>query len=128
VSQHGGRVPEVIITDTGLYSDIVFGLLHLIGRQYRPQLANLPDQRLWRIDARADYGPLDKAARGVIDTAKIAARWEDMCRIAVSIHAGEVSAYEVTRMISRDGQPTALGQAIAHFGRISNPAHPAPGR
>lgn len=123
VSQHGGRIPEVIITDTGSYSDIVFGLLHLIGRQYRPQLANLPDQRLWRIDARADYGPLDKAARGVIDTAKIAAHWEDMCRIAVSIHSGEVSAHEVTRMISRDGQPTALGQAIAHFGRIFKTLH-----
>lgn len=123
VSQHGGRIPEVIITDTGSYSDIVFGLLHLIGRQYRPQLANLPDQWLWRIDARADYGPLDKAARGVIDTAKIAAHWEDMCRIAVSIHSGEVSAHEVTRMISRDGQPTALGQAIAHFGRIFKTLH-----
>ena len=41
--QHGGTVPEVIITDTGSYSDIVFGLLHLLGRQYRPQLANLPE-------------------------------------------------------------------------------------
>ncbi|MEZ2390695.1 Tn3 family transposase [bacterium RCC_150] len=123
VSQHGGQVPETIITDTGSYSDIVFGLLHLINRKYRPQLANLPDQRLWRIDATADYGPLDKAARGVIDTDKITAHWEDMCRIAVSIHAGEVSAHEVTRMISRDGQPTALGQAIAHYGRIFKTLH-----
>ncbi|MGW4772797.1 Tn3 family transposase [Nocardia sp. NPDC004278] len=28
---------RVIITDTGSYSDIVFGLLHLLGRQYRPR-------------------------------------------------------------------------------------------
>ncbi|MCH6470205.1 Tn3 family transposase [Sinomonas terrae] len=70
-----------------------------------------------------DYGPLDKAARGVIDTAKIAAHWDDMCRIAVSIHVGEVSAHEVTRMISCDGQPTGLGQAIAHFGRIFKTLH-----
>ena len=48
--QRGGKVPEAIITDTGSYSDIVFGLLHLIGIKYRPQLANLPDQRLWRFD------------------------------------------------------------------------------
>ena len=46
--QRGGKVPEAIITDTGSYSDIVFGLLHLTGVKYRPQLANLPDQRLWR--------------------------------------------------------------------------------
>jgi TnpA family transposase len=36
MSQHGGRIPEVIITDAGSYSDIVFGILHLLGKQYRP--------------------------------------------------------------------------------------------
>ncbi|WP_422334221.1 Tn3 family transposase [Rhodococcus sp. (in: high G+C Gram-positive bacteria)] len=32
--QRGGKVPEAIITDTGSYSDIVFGLLHLIGIKF----------------------------------------------------------------------------------------------
>jgi TnpA family transposase len=121
--QRGGKVPDAIITDTGSYSDIVFGLIHLTGRKYRPQLANLPDQRLWRIDTNADYGPLNQAARGRIDTDKIAAHWEDMCRVAVSIHSCEVSAHDVTRMISRDGNPTQLGQAIAHYGRIFKTLH-----
>jgi TnpA family transposase len=49
MSQSGGRVPDVIITDAGSYSDIVFGLLHMLGFQYPP---NLPDQRLWRFDCR----------------------------------------------------------------------------
>jgi TnpA family transposase len=119
----GSKVPEEIISDTGSYSDIVFGLLHLLGRKYRPQLANLPDQRLWRVDTSADYGPLDKAARGKIDLDKIGQHWEDMCRVAVSMHRGEVSAHEVTRMISRDGNPTSLGQAIAHYGRIFKTLH-----
>ncbi|MEU4344002.1 Tn3 family transposase [Nocardia sp. NPDC023852] len=44
-----------------------------------------------------------------------------MCRVVVSIHACEVSAHDVTRMISRDGDPTPLGQAIAHYGRTSRP-------
>jgi TnpA family transposase len=96
----------------------VFGLVHLIGKKYRPQLADLPDQRLWRFDPGADYGPLNQAARGRIDTDKIAAHWEDMCRVAVSINECEVSAHDVTRMISRDGNPTPLGQGIAHYGRI----------
>ncbi len=116
-------MPEAIITDTGSYSDIVFGLLYLLGRQYRPQPANLPDQRLWRIDPAADYGPLDKAARGWIDVERIGRHWEDMCRIAVSIHTGEVSVHEVTRMVSRDGQPTSLGHAVSHFGRIFKTLH-----
>jgi len=80
--QQGGRVPEAIITDTGSYSDIVFGLLHLLGRQYRPQLANLPDQRLWRINPNADYGPLNQAARGrststaSVGTGRTCAGWQ----------------------------------------------------
>lgn len=119
----GSKVPEEIITDTGSYSDIVFGLAHLQGFKYRPQLANLPDQRLWRIDPAADYGPLDKAARGRIGLDKIGEHWEDMCRVAVSMHRGEVSGHEVTRMISRDGNPTALGHAIAHYGRIFKTLH-----
>ncbi len=119
----GSKVPDDIISDAGSYSDIVFGLLHLLGRKYRPQLKHLPDQRLWRIDPAADYGPLDKAARGRIDLEKVCSHWEDMCRVAVSMNRGEVSAHEVTRMISRDGNPTALGQAIAHYGRMFKTLH-----
>lgn len=121
--QQGGKAPDEIVTDTGSYSDIVFGLMHLIGKRYRPQLANLPDQRLWRFDRSADYGPLNQAARGHIDTDKITAHWEDMCRVAVSINECQVSAHDVTRMISRDGKPTPLGQAIAHYGRIFKTLH-----
>ena len=68
-------------------------------------------------------GRSDQAARGRIDTEKIAAHWQDMCRVAVSIHSGEVSAHDVTRMISRDGHPTPSGQAIAHYGRIFKTLH-----
>ncbi len=67
----GGRRPEVFISDTGLYSDMVFGLLKLLGVAYRPELADLPDQKLWRVDANADYGPLNSAARGKIDLTRI---------------------------------------------------------
>ena len=39
--------------------------------QYRPQLADLPDQKLWRIDATADYGPLNRTVPGKIDISRI---------------------------------------------------------
>src|SRR5690606_41216313 len=44
----GGRRPEMIVTDTASYSDIVFGLLTLAGFAYAPQLADLPDQTMCR--------------------------------------------------------------------------------
>ena len=35
-SQDGGQRPDILITDTGSYSDLVFGLVHLLGMSYRP--------------------------------------------------------------------------------------------
>ncbi len=53
----GGDLPEIVVSDTGSYSDLVFGLLELLGISYRPALADLPDQKGWRINPDADYGP-----------------------------------------------------------------------
>ncbi|GAA5052436.1 Tn3 family transposase [Streptomyces similanensis] len=119
----GGKRPETIVTDTASYSDIVFGLLTLAGFAYAPQLADLPDQKMWRVDRTADYGAFQDAARGRVDLARIERWWEDILRIIGSIHTGAVRAYDVIRMLSRDGRPTPLGDAIAHYGRIAKSLH-----
>lgn len=119
----GGKRPEMIVTDTASYSDIVFGLLTLAGFAYAPQLADLPDQKMWRIDRAADYGAFQDAARGRVDLVRIERHWEDILRIIGSIHTGAVRAYDVIRMLSRDGRPTPLGDAIAHYGRIAKTLH-----
>jgi TnpA family transposase len=118
----GGDLPEIVVTDTGSYSDVVFGLLELLGISYRPALADLPDQKGWRIGsglgADADYGPLNTFARGRIDLGKIRRNWDDILRVIASIYTGTVRAYDVVTMLQRDGHPTALGEAIAAYGRI----------
>jgi len=121
--QEGGRRPEVIVTDTGSYSDIVFGLLQLLGFDYRPQLADLPDAKLWRIYPGADYGPLAAAARGRIDLGRVRQHWPDLVRIVASIHTGAVSAHDVIRMLAANGKPTQLGDALAHYGRVFKTLH-----
>jgi TnpA family transposase len=119
----GGDLPEIVVTDTGSYSDVVFGLLELLGISYRPALADLPDQKGWRTSASADYGPLGTFARGRVDTAKIRRNWEDILRIVASIYTGTVRAYDVVTMLQRDGHPTALGEGIAMYGRIFKTLH-----
>ena len=118
-----GPLPEIVVTDTGSYSDVVFGLLELLDISYRPALADLPDQKGWRISASANYGPLNTFARGRIDTAKIRRNWEDILRVVASIYTGTVRAYDVVTMLQRDGHPTALGEAIAMYGRIFKTLH-----
>ena len=121
--QDGGTRPEVIISDTGSYSDMVFGLLGLLGFDYRPQLADLPDQKLWQIDHAADYGPLNTAARGKIDLTRVERHWPDILRIVGSIHTGAPSAHDVIGMLAHHGQPTQLGDALAHYDRIFKTQH-----
>ncbi|WP_269845144.1 Tn3 family transposase [Deinococcus arcticus] len=47
--------PREIMTDTHGSSDVVFVLFALLGYQFSPRLADLPDQRFWRLDRDADY-------------------------------------------------------------------------
>lgn len=122
-NQDGGQRPDIVVSDTGSYSDLVFGLVSLLGVQYRPALADLPGQKGWRVSASADYGPLSAFARGKVDLAKVRAHWHDILRVVVSIYTGEVRAYDVVRMLQRDGHPTALGEAIASYGRIPKTLH-----
>jgi TnpA family transposase len=118
-----GRRADVIVTDTGSYSDLVFGLAHFLGKEYRPALADLPDQKLWRSQADADYGALNSLARGKLDLEKVRKWWPDILRLVGSIYTGEVSSYDVARMLQRDGHPTALGEAINTYGRIFKSLH-----
>ncbi|MFI6906177.1 Tn3 family transposase [Nonomuraea sp. NPDC050394] len=101
---------------------MVFGLVHLLGAQYRPALADIPDQKGWRIQD-ADYGSLSRFARGRIDLDKIRRHWGDILRVVVSIYSGEIRAHDLMRMIQRDGNPTPLDEAIAHYGRIFKTPH-----
>lgn len=119
----GGELPEIVVTDTGSYSDLVFGLLALLGISYRPALADLPDQKGWRINKGADYGQLNTFARGRVDLTKIGRNWEDILRVTASIYTGSVRAYDIVTMLQRDGHPTALGEAIGSYGRIFKTLH-----
>ena len=86
------RRADVIVTDTGSYSDLVFGLAHLTDREYRPALADLPDQKLWRAEPGADYGPLNQLARGRLDLQRVRTWWPEILRLVGSLYTGQVSA------------------------------------
>jgi TnpA family transposase len=101
----------------------VFGIVTLLGFDYRPVLADLPDAKLWRIDARADYGTLDKTARGRLDLDKVRRHWPDILRLMASVHTREISAHDVIRILQHGGRPTQLGEAVATYGRIFKTLH-----
>ncbi|WP_160166735.1 Tn3 family transposase [Nocardiopsis kunsanensis] len=122
-AREGGQRPEMVVTDTASYSDIVFGLFAICGYQFSPRIADVGDTRLWRTNTRASYGPLDQMSRHTVRLDKIRAHWEDLLRVAGSLTTGAVRGYDLVRMLSRDGRPTGLGEAFAHYGRIFKTLH-----
>ena len=110
--------PTEIMSDTHGYSDVVFGLFALLGYKFSPRLADLPDQRFWRLNRDADYGVLNELGRHTLNERLIAAHWEDMLRLAGSLKLGKVGATSVMRTLQRGGSLSSLGRAVAEWGRI----------
>ncbi|WP_250282027.1 MULTISPECIES: transposase [unclassified Frankia] len=118
--------PEIITTDTGSYSDLVFGLFAICGYQFSPRIADIGDigdTRLWRTRPDADYGPLNSVSGHVVNLAQIVEHWQDMLRVTGSLITGEVRAHDVIRMLTRDGNPTGLGHAFVAYGRLFKTLH-----
>ena len=53
-----------------------------------------------------------------MNTKLIARNWDDLLRVAGSLHQGTVSASELMRSILRSKRPSTLARAIAALGRI----------
>jgi TnpA family transposase len=115
--------PTHIMTDTGAYSDVVFGLFRLLGYRFSPRLADIGGTRFWRVDARADYGELDTLARQRINLDRITPHWDDVLRLIGSLKLGRVSAMSIMRTLQVDERPTRLALAIAEVGRIDKTIH-----
>jgi TnpA family transposase len=123
LEQNTSLDPRQIVSDTHGYTDIVFGLFRLLGYQFSPRLADLPDQRFWRMEKEADYSKLDQLGRHLINTRLIAAHWDDILRVAGSLETGVVKASDLLRVLQGGGQPTSLGKAIGEVGRIAKTLH-----
>lgn len=115
--------PVELMTDTGAYSDAVFGLFWLLGYQFSPRLADLGDARLWRIDRRADYGPFNKLSLGTVNLGLIRENWSDAIRLAGSLKLGHLKAAGIMRTLQVRDKPTTLARALSEIGRIAKTVH-----
>jgi len=91
--------PTQIMTDTGAYSDVVFGLFRLLGYRFCPRLADVGGSRFWRIGQKADYGLLNSISAHHLSLHKIESYWDDMLRLAGSLKLGRVPATGIMRTL-----------------------------
>jgi hypothetical protein len=69
---------------------------------------------------------LNTFPRGKLDLGKVRRHWGEILRLTGSIYTSQVSTYDVVRALQRDGRPTALGEAIATYGRLLRPSTSCP--
>lgn len=130
------EAPEIIITDTASYSDIVYGMFAICGYQFAPRIADISDTQLWWIDTAMLEGSLTHGARRTngwgpfntlglrrVSLPAIVQHWDDMVRVAGSLATNAVRAHDLIRMMSVGGRLTGLGNAFAHYGRIFKTLH-----
>ena len=110
--------PTEIMSDTGAYTDTIFGIFHLLGFQFSPRLADIGGTRFWRVDGKADYGALDGLAAQRVNVALIIQHWEDLLRLAGSLKLGTVQAAGLIRTLQTKDRPTKLARALEELGRL----------
>jgi TnpA family transposase len=111
------------MTDTGAYTDVVFGLFWLLGYRFSPRTADKGNARLWRIEPKADYGPLNSFSGHRINMELISQHWDDFLRIGGSLKLGLIQALSIMRTLQVGDRPTKLALAVAELGRIVKTIH-----
>lgn len=123
LEQTSSLEPRQIMTDTGGYSDMVFGLFALLGYQFSPRIKDSGSSRLWRIDSQSDYGALNTLSQNKINTALIIKYWDEIINVISSLKLGRLHAADLIRALHRNGHPNSLGRAIVEYGRIFKTMH-----
>ena len=113
----------LLANQTGIQPEMVLALAWALGYRWAPRLADLPDQRLWRIDREARYGPLNGLARHRINTRLITGNWDEICPLTASLRAGTVIPSAILRTLQRGPSPSSLARTLAELGRVIKTLH-----
>src|SRR4051794_35759430 len=105
-------------TDGGGVSDQVFGLAHLLGFRFAPRIPNLAERRLYALGPAGAWPALAPFIAGAADDKLIAAHWEDVLRLTVSVRTGTVSASLMLKRLGAYPRQNGLALALREIGRI----------
>ena len=110
-------------TDTGGYTDLIFGLFSLLGFRFAPRLRDLSDQTLYRAKKGADYGVFSPMFKKDIRERLIVEHWDDLNRIAASLKDGLIRPSLLVSRLQSLQRQNPLQQALQEVGRIAKTWH-----
>ncbi len=111
---------DIHSTDTHGYSEIIFGVTHLLGISFAPRIKNLKNQRLYSFEKRSEVKTLGFKIlpNKKINTRIIKENWEDLLRFLVTIRLKETTASQLFRRLSSYSRQHPLYRALKEFGKI----------
>jgi len=110
--------PREHYSDTGGYTEHVFGLCHLLGFSFMPRIRDLKDQRIYKVNPDANYGSLGALFHGNIDTDLIGEQWDSLVRVASSLRNRTAPAHVVLKRLSNRASADRLAKALTMLGRV----------
>lgn len=110
-------------TDTGGFTEPMWGLCLLLGIDFMPRLKDLADQTLYRIARDADYGQIDALLRNTVDLDIIVEQWDQLVRIAASLKDRLTPAHVVLQRLLNASPSDRVTKALIALGRLGKSIH-----
>ncbi len=105
-------------SDTGAFSDQIFGICQLLGFRYAPRIRDLADKRLHPFEKASAYPTLEPLIGDRVNVRQIESQWEELLRLATSIRQGTVTASLVLRKLASYPRQNGLAWGLREIGRI----------
>jgi TnpA family transposase len=108
-------------TDTHGYTEINFAAFAMLRRRFCPRIRGVGKQRLYRLDAKRDYGPLAglvSRADRTIDPQVIAEQWDRMGQFYASLESGHTTASVALKRLASCTAKNRFYRANRDLGRV----------
>jgi len=111
---------EIHSTDTGGYSEILFGAMHLLGFAFAPRIKNFAQCKLYAFNKRKWYQQQSYKIlpSAYIKEELIAPQWDDILRFIATIKLKEATASQLFRRLNSYSRQHPLYTALKEFGKI----------
>jgi len=111
---------DIHSTDTGGYTEILFGVMRLLGFSYAPRIKNFGTQHRYSFLRRKEYEQqgFRILPDGYINTPLIEEQWDEILRFVATIKLKVTSASQLFKRLNSFSRQHPLYSALKEFGKI----------
>lgn len=110
---------DIHSTDTHGYTEVIFGLTHLLGFSFAPRIKGVGKQTLYIFRPKNKAGSdWEIAPDKTINAHLIRENWDDLLRLVTTIKLKENTASDIFRRLNSYSRQHALYQTLKAFGQI----------